>query len=72
VAEKILHAIDQPFELAGHSLHISASVGCALFPDHGSDEKSLGKCADIAMYHAKGSGRNNVKLYRSGMSGVSR
>ncbi len=63
IANKILHAISQPFELAGHSLRISASIGIAVYPEHGSDEKLLLISADIAMYHAKKSGRNNVRLY---------
>jgi diguanylate cyclase (GGDEF)-like protein/PAS domain S-box-containing protein len=67
VAEKILYALNQPFELAGHSIGISASIGVAVYPDHGSDEKMLIKNADIAMYYAKGGGRNNVKLYQPGM-----
>ncbi len=67
VAEKILESILQPFELAGHSIHISSSIGIALYPEHGSDGKMLVKNADTAMYHAKNSGRSNVKLYRPGM-----
>jgi diguanylate cyclase (GGDEF)-like protein/PAS domain S-box-containing protein len=67
VAEKILYALNQPFELAGHSLHISASIGIAVYPEHGSDEKMLTRNADIAMYHAKGGGRNNVQLYQPDM-----
>lgn len=71
VGEKILHALNQPFELAGHSLKISSSIGIAVYPEHGSDEKLLVKNADIAMYHAKKDGRNNVKLYRHGMQEIS-
>lgn len=67
VAEKILQANLQPFELAGHSIHISSSIGVALYPEHGIDETTLAKNADIAMYHAKNSGRSNVKLYRPEM-----
>ena len=67
IAEKILQALSQPFELTGHSLNISASIGVAVYPEHGSDEKLLLRNADIAMYHAKKIGRNNVKLYQSEM-----
>lgn len=69
VAEKILHALNQPFELAGHSISISASIGVAVYPEHGSDEKMLTKSADTAMYHAKNGGRNNARLYQSDMTG---
>jgi diguanylate cyclase (GGDEF)-like protein/PAS domain S-box-containing protein len=67
VAEKILHAIGQPFSLAGHDLHLSASIGIAVYPEHGSDGKTLTRNADIAMYYAKGEGRNNAKFYQPGM-----
>jgi len=67
VAEKICHALDQPFELAGHRLDISCSVGVAVYPEHGGSEEQLVKHADIAMYHAKQDGRNNVKIFRAEM-----
>ena len=67
VAEKILYAISQPFELAGHSILISSSIGIAVYPEHGSDEKTLIKNADVAMYYAKSRGRNNARLYRLDM-----
>jgi len=67
VAEKIRQALDQPFEVAGHSLNISSSIGVAVYPEHGVDEKSLLKNADTAMYFAKEAGRNNVMLYEAEM-----
>ena len=70
VGEKIRHALVQPFELAGHCLNISSSIGIAVYPEHGADEKLLVKSADIAMYHAKKNGRNNVKLYQPGMQEI--
>jgi diguanylate cyclase (GGDEF)-like protein/PAS domain S-box-containing protein len=68
IAEKILYAINLPFELAGHTINISSSIGVAVYPEHGADGKLLTKNADIAMYFAKNGGRNNVKLFKSGMS----
>jgi diguanylate cyclase (GGDEF)-like protein/PAS domain S-box-containing protein len=64
VAEKIRHALNQPFMLVGKSLHISSSIGIAIYPDHGDDAKQLLRNADLAMYHAKEDGRNNVKCYQ--------
>lgn len=64
VAEKIRHTLNQAFELANYSLHISSSIGIAVFPEHGSDEITMLKNADAAMYAAKKHGRNNVKLYQ--------
>lgn len=67
VAEKILQALNKPFEVAQHSLNISSSIGIAVYPQHGTDEKLLLINADIAMYHAKKDGRNNAQFYRQGM-----
>jgi diguanylate cyclase (GGDEF)-like protein/PAS domain S-box-containing protein len=71
VGEKILHALNQPFALAGHILNISGSIGVAVYPEHGKDEKLLVKSADIAMYHAKKNGRNNVKMFQRGLQAIS-
>ena len=67
VAEKIRTALNQPFIIAGHNLNISSSIGVAVYPEHGTDEKSLLKNADTAMYYAKEAGRNNVMVYASSM-----
>ena len=67
VAEKIRHALNQPFELVGQNLQISSSTGVAIYPDHGTDEGQLLKNADIAMYCAKDNGRNMVQLFQPEM-----
>ena len=67
VAEKIRHALNQPFELAGQNLIISSSTGVAIYPDHGDSEVQLLKNADIAMYCAKDNGRNMVQLFQPEM-----
>ena len=67
VGEKIRHALNLGFELAGNTLYISSSIGVALYPEHGSDEKNLLRNADTAMYYAKETGRNRVMLYEPGM-----
>jgi diguanylate cyclase (GGDEF)-like protein len=71
VAEKILNALAAPFCIDGHTLHISSSIGIAVYPQDGEDEKSLLKNADTAMYHAKKSGRNNMKLFNPEMQETS-
>ncbi len=61
VALKIVSAMAAPFELEGETVHISASVGAALFPEHGNDTASLLAHADNAMYAAKDAGRNRFR-----------
>ena len=63
VADKILAALNTPFTVADHILHISSSVGIAIYPDHGDNDKLLLINADIAMYHSKSAGRNSFRFY---------
>jgi diguanylate cyclase (GGDEF)-like protein/PAS domain S-box-containing protein len=51
--EKVLHVLRQPYSADDHLLDIGASVGIALFPDHGHDSHTLLQRADVAMYAAK-------------------
>lgn len=67
VAEKIRHALTQPIALLGQHLHISSSIGVAIYPEHGTDGKTLVKNADTAMYYAKEGGRNSVRLFEPEM-----
>lgn len=60
LAEKMRLALRQPFTVDGRELHISCSLGVAVFPEDGEDEITLAKSADVAMYRAKGSGRDRV------------
>jgi diguanylate cyclase (GGDEF)-like protein/PAS domain S-box-containing protein len=53
VAVKIHRLLRTPFYLSAHKAHISASIGIALFPDHGTDNSVLLEKADAAMYKAK-------------------
>jgi len=63
VAEKIRLTLEQPFCIEEHTLHISATIGISLYPDHGATEHELSKHADTAMYCAKQAGRNRVALF---------
>lgn len=69
VAEKIRNALSQPFVLADHHIGISASIGVAVYPQHGSDERTLTKNADTAMYVAKNAGNNNARLFQPDLLG---
>ena len=60
LAEKIRMAARQPFIVDGNELLVSCSLGVAVYPDNGSDEITLTKSADEAMYRAKDTGRNSV------------
>ncbi|MBQ4854035.1 diguanylate cyclase [Rhodanobacter sp. B2A1Ga4] len=62
VATKIRAALGRPFELAGCRLQVSASIGIALYPDHGEDDKQLLRHADDAMYNAKRQGGNRALM----------
>lgn len=63
VAERILDIFTPAFEINEVSLHISPSIGIALFPENGRTSTALLKNADTAMYRAKNDGRNNYSYY---------
>lgn len=67
VAQKILKVISQPYKIEEHELFVTASVGISIYPDDGSDIESLIRKADIAMYRAKGQGKNNYQVYNLSM-----
>ncbi len=68
IAARMLAAFEDPFEVSGHLLRVSPSIGFALHPQHGDELDDLLKRADAAMYQAKASGRNTWAIYTSGMS----
>ena len=53
VAEKILKGLEDPFVVDGQPMDIAASIGIAIFPEHGADAPALLRAADVAMYDAK-------------------
>lgn len=60
VAHKIGEAIDQPVDVDGHDLTVSASIGIAVYPEDGLDAAALSRHADAAMYRAKDAGKPNA------------
>jgi diguanylate cyclase (GGDEF)-like protein/PAS domain S-box-containing protein len=64
VAAKLQQALGQPQTLGTRELHLSASIGVAVFPNDGDALEPLLSCADQAMYHAKRSGRARTEYYR--------
>ena len=63
VSHKILKSLSVPFTVDTYELFITTSIGITLFPSDGDNIDTLVKKADIAMYHAKGEGRNNFQFY---------
>nr|WP_277603566.1 GGDEF domain-containing protein [Bowmanella dokdonensis] len=55
-AVKMAHLLAQPYQLANHSVSLSASIGMAIFPHHGDNAQALISHADTAMYRAKQQG----------------
>ncbi len=68
MAQKLLDALLLPYHFKGKQLHISASIGIAVFPDDGQDADTLLKHSDTAMYHAKQAGRNNYQFFARQMN----
>jgi len=63
-AEKLLQSLRVPSVIDGLEIHISSSIGIAIFPGDGAEVDVLLKNADSAMYEAKGLGRDNYQFYR--------
>lgn len=68
IAERIAQQLTTPFLLNGHELHITTSIGIALYPHDGEDMTTLLQNADAAMYRAKEQGRNNYQFYTQDLS----
>lgn len=68
VGERILHALQQPFFIEQKELFLTGSIGIAIFPNDGLSVTELLKNSDMAMYHAKGDGRNNVQFFDEHMN----
>jgi diguanylate cyclase (GGDEF)-like protein len=64
-AQAILTAHENPYLQASYELVVTPSIGIAKFPEHGDDVQSLLKNAETAMYEAKSSGRNQLRVYDS-------
>ncbi len=63
VAQKVLQEIRRPFQVKGHELNVSTSIGISVFPDDGAEIDTLMRYADMAMYYAKEHGRNMLQFY---------
>jgi diguanylate cyclase (GGDEF)-like protein/PAS domain S-box-containing protein len=63
VAQKILHAFTRPFTLNGKQIHITTSIGVAIYPEDGDNPDRLIQNADKSMYMAKEQGRNRYRKF---------
>ena len=64
VAARVCNMLAAPLPIGGRPVFVTASIGIALFPEDGADLEQLLSRADIAMYHAKHSGRNRFEFHR--------
>ncbi|MBN8220498.1 MAG: EAL domain-containing protein [Spirochaetes bacterium] len=70
VAQKICAALTEPFFVEKNRINASASIGVAIYPRDGTSPETLIKNADIAMYHAKESGRNQFQFYSEDLNRI--
>lgn len=68
VAEKLISALSQAYEIEGHELLVTASVGICIYPDNGTQPNVLLRNADASMYSAKEAGRNRYQFYSDDMT----
>lgn len=63
VAQFMLTALDKPFIVRPHEIHLTASIGISLYPNDGEEEEQLLLYADAAMYKAKAAGHNSFECF---------
>ena len=68
VANKVRDVLRAPFDLQGHEVVVTASIGITVHPDDASDPETLLKCADTAMYRAKQAGRDTSRFFTAQMN----
>ncbi|HJV93703.1 MAG TPA: EAL domain-containing protein, partial [Azonexus sp.] len=67
VAQRILEHMTQAITLGDNEVVVTASIGISVFPDDGDEVDTLLKNADVAMYSAKASGRNQYRFFEAAM-----
>ncbi|MGK3143489.1 bifunctional diguanylate cyclase/phosphodiesterase [Pantoea sp. C2G6] len=68
IADKLVKAVDRPFIISRYELVVSLSLGIAVYPGDGVDERELMFNADAAMYHTKNNGRNGYTFFQRSMN----
>jgi len=72
IANALLKDLEKPIELSGNQVAVSSSLGIAVYPEDGLLASELLRNADLAMYHAKGCGKNRFQFYQIEMNGKAR
>ena len=62
LVSKVIQAVSQPYSIQGRSLSMTASVGVGIYPMHGEEVETLMKSADLALYEAKRTGKNDYRI----------
>jgi diguanylate cyclase (GGDEF)-like protein len=68
LSQRLVDQVGAPYTLDTKDCHVTVSIGISIFPTDGQDTQSLLKTADVAMYRAKESGRNNYQYYSPSMN----
>ncbi|MGY8527205.1 putative bifunctional diguanylate cyclase/phosphodiesterase [Paracidovorax citrulli] len=68
LANRLLLSLREPISAAGQWLNVSGSIGIAVYPEDGSEQRELMRHADAAMYHAKGLGRDGFSFFEPSMN----
>ncbi|MEW9050835.1 MAG: EAL domain-containing protein [Neobacillus sp.] len=71
IAQIILDEFLKPFEVNHDDFFVTPSIGISIYPTDGTDEETLIKNADTAMYAAKERGKNNFQFYSNHLDGIS-
>jgi diguanylate cyclase (GGDEF)-like protein/PAS domain S-box-containing protein len=67
ISQKVLQEISMPYHIEGNEIRSTPSIGVSIYPGDGENSELLMKNADLAMYHAKSSGRNNYQFFSGEM-----
>ncbi len=71
-AEGVLEVLKEPFEIEGHAIRMTASIGFSIFPDYGHEGGQLLQQADCAMFAAKRNGKNRIVRFGDGLGSAAR